>query len=67
MKNIEELGFKNKAFDFFKIDELEDLEGCTSVLLFYIANIAGNATNNKLLLSSDIVSTILFGLFLLFI
>lgn len=43
------------------------LIGCTSVLLFYIANIAGNATNNKLLLSSDIVSTILFGLFLLFI
>ena len=43
------------------------LIGCTSVLLFYIGNIVGNATNNKLLLSSDIVSTILFGLFLLFI
>lgn len=43
------------------------LIGCTSVLLFYIGNIAGNTTNNKLLLSSDIISTILFGLFLLFI
>ena len=43
------------------------LIGCTSVLLFYIGNIAGNTTNNKLLLSSDVISTILFGLFLLFI
>ena len=41
--------------------------GCGSLILFYIGNIVGKITNNKILLSSDIVSVILFGLFLLFI
>ena len=43
------------------------LIGCTSALLFYIGNIVGNNTNNKILLSSDIISLLLFGLFLLLI
>ena len=43
------------------------LMGIISILLFFIENIIGRNTNNKLLLSSDIISITLFSLFLLFI
>lgn len=46
---------------------VEVLMGISSVLIFFIGNIVGRITNNKLFLSSDIISVILFGLFLLFI
>ena len=41
--------------------------GIISSVLFFVGNTIGRITNNKILLSSDIVSVILFSLFLLFI
>lgn len=52
-------------FILFKCD-LIILISFISLLLFYICNIIGNKLNNKLLLSCDIISIILFSLFLIF-
>ena len=60
MENIEELGFKNKAFDFFKIDELEDLEGCTSVLLYssIVKKLSEDKARYEELINIDIMSIV---------
>lgn len=41
--------------------------GIISIILFFIGNTIGKITNNKILLSSDLISVTLFSLFLLFI
>lgn len=41
--------------------------GIVSSVLFFVGNTVGRITNNKILLSSDIISVTLFSLFLLFI
>ena len=38
-----------------------------SIIVFYIGNVFGKVNNNKILLSSDIISLLLFNLFLLLI
>lgn len=38
-----------------------------SIIIFYIGNVFGKINDNKILLSSDIISLLLFGLFLLLI
>ena len=61
MENIkEELGFKNKVFDFFEIDELEDLEGCTSTLLnsSIIKKLSKDKARYEELINIDIMSIV---------
>ncbi len=60
MKNIEELGFKKKVFDFFEIDELEDLEGCISVLLYSSINkkLSEDKARYEELINIDIMSIV---------
>lgn len=61
MENIEEeLGFKNKVFDFFEIDELEDLEGCTSALLnsSIIKKLSKDKARYEELINIDIMSIV---------
>lgn len=41
--------------------------GIISIILFFVGNTIGRITNNKILLSSDLISVTLFSLFLLFI